>query len=947
MNDKHTKPYSSWGTDQFVRSGRPTHYDYHGPFTRFFQLATINGDVYIWDFAYFPHPPPGLHELLTTDGKNKYKLAIHDICGDDLAYYHMYMPRLHDFIRHVSHDFKTNPAFFHKNFIDTKNVYEFSNSVFEAKGYCPPANKLSDHVYYSFDIELDKSIPTIAQSWSRHLSYQMIKYLAIDAISVLDICLLWLREKFIKISCTFTLPKLLPNENFLLDTVKTHKSAKSSFGRVPLSRGTISYAEAKERTAAMNRRNRIRKQNRIGFRHNYSSESESDDDDAYTVDPRDVHYDFVPGTSKYISRIESDIIDPTYSTLLQVQREVLPLPDSVSQHKYCIAPKPIPVPIANITASNVDNTQNVFLQTPVTPVPAQIVPMDVDTQANTASSDATAKIQIASTRATDKYLCEMLKNIAHNSRHIVSQDAIKYYSSVLDPTQVNELFNYISFSRDHLYKDAIAFHEDMLNQPGPDPPVPDIAPITLSDMLAQSTEDPCTAIFSRPFSKKSHFSCCPYSGPTDQEVSLNKPRVFLTSSRTLFEIPSDMINKEFTLYRIPPEFTRGQNRTSITIVPLPVKDKYGLEPALVLTLEQVKLIFDVAAIFYENYKKLYSYIPGYDQSKSSCQEFIIASFYKFRAVNSSSHISFLMMEQLRRLIYNLLSNQAYHPRWEQLARIVDLEFKLSDPRAFHDHLNNLGNSILTGGRNLVLTERARNTERRSELFRLARQRPSSIGQGSPKKRTNVAMQRFRGHSSVSSQPAFKQGSSSTSHASIPVLQSSRTLHRVAGYVPASSINQAVLRSITSAPPPISQPLSNILTSPLPSRALHRVAGHAPASTRPLRESSRVTGHAPIMTVATDSPSRIPNRLPRQQPSQMLPPPSFLQPPYPGMPIMQAPTSVAAHQPSFYFGPQQQPISQPIYYQPAQTFQFPPTFVTQPLQQVFHCLYCNLTYPHNH
>lgn len=804
VNDRIQNMYTNWGTDRFMLDGEPTHSDYSGPFTRFFQLATITGDIYIWDFAYFSHPPPGLHELLTIDGKNKYKLFMHDASNDDLAYYRMYMPRKFSFIKFNTMNLKPHRCFHPNNIIDTKNLYENYNHIFNAKGYYPPGNRLSDHVNYSFDIALDKSIKTYAQSWSRPLTQTMIEYLARDAVSVLDIGLLWMRLKLVRGHYKVVLPRLLHDENFLLDNLTSNRVSTGGGGAIPLSKTVVDKNVALARVNARKARDRARKKERLG--HYYaSSDSDFDGNDYVTDDIDDDPFSYIsyakPGTTMYITHAQNLAEQqPSTSHKVSTNLSIQPLTPSINLHRYCIAPKSIPVPKPSILPSSVFLSTPSLLTTHTSVIP--IINIDIDDQANATSS--AASVQIASTRATDVILQEILNNIAFQSDHIVSREAINYYSTVLNTSHINSLFQYISRNRDNMYNDVIMFHENILKQPGPDPQLPTSAPLSMSDILNRSSETACNAQFIRPFSNKSHFSCFPYAGKTDKEISLSVQRLFVTSSRTLFEIPKDRIGKEFTLYPIPGEIV-NRNRCNITQVPNPIFDCFGMEPAIALSLENVQIIFDVASMFCEDYKKLYSYIPGYNITNSSCKEFIFASFYKFRAKNSCSHISFLMMEQLRRLLSSLLNAQAFHPRWAELARFVDLEVKWDNPKAFHEHLLNIGSSILTGGRNLVLDKRARSTVRRARHFANL---SSSVGPGNVKRQRHLA----------SDQPGTSKRPIATP-SQIPIVRPSRELSRTTGHAPVSFINRGTLRSVgsgnqtVSSAPPIIQPPMTLFAAP--------------------------------------------------------------------------------------------------------------------------------------
>lgn len=219
VNGPADKGYSSWYPNNRFIVGRhaPTHFDFWGPFARYIQVATLSGEVFIWDLAHFPKPPAMLDDLLMNKRDNVI-VVFHDIKNDYLAYFRMYGERFGKPIDVMKGNFAPSPSSFHAKSIDTKAFFELNQCRFFDYGYIPASNKLVSHIEYAFGVSLDKKHQGYGFYWCRKLTPEMIKYMGTDALAVLDLAMLWIRHKKVRIAAipdSFKMP--LHCESFLLD----------------------------------------------------------------------------------------------------------------------------------------------------------------------------------------------------------------------------------------------------------------------------------------------------------------------------------------------------------------------------------------------------------------------------------------------------------------------------------------------------------------------------------------------------------------------------------------------------------------------------------------------------------------------------------------------------------------------------------------------------------
>jgi hypothetical protein len=139
----------------------------------------------------------------------------------------MFFPRIIDYHTYMRNNLSVPICFEMSNLVDTKMLYKVKDRTFKSLGYKCLSNRLSDYINYVFDIQLNKNLRILGQAWSRQLSQTHIEYLSLNAVSVLDLGLLWTRMKIVKNWAEYKLPRLLPDEDFVKDNYICEVSFRS------------------------------------------------------------------------------------------------------------------------------------------------------------------------------------------------------------------------------------------------------------------------------------------------------------------------------------------------------------------------------------------------------------------------------------------------------------------------------------------------------------------------------------------------------------------------------------------------------------------------------------------------------------------------------------------------------------------------------------------------
>ena len=262
----------------------PTHYDYNGPFARYIQIATVDGEVFIWDLSRFVTPPPGLNRLLTVPDP-MIRLVAHNHTNDALAYYRMYGMRT---VPYLEYKKPASATRFQANFTDTEHLFCVHGERFP-DGFVPPSNRLTDLLRFVFDLQPEDDPSDgmgFGQFWNRRLTPNMERYLAMDAIGCLDLYLEYLRIGVVEPEETIL---ILEDENaaqaYGLDELsekmrKAQKSGRPHLSRLSRSPDSLAIQQRRlirnKRRKANNARERRSSHGGVG---NIFSRLGADDDD--------------------------------------------------------------------------------------------------------------------------------------------------------------------------------------------------------------------------------------------------------------------------------------------------------------------------------------------------------------------------------------------------------------------------------------------------------------------------------------------------------------------------------------------------------------------------------------------------------------------------------------------------------------------------------------------
>lgn len=745
VNDKSTIAYTYWNSEyKIFQENLPTHSDFNGPFLRWVQIATLSGQVFIWDMSKFREPPKDLYNILTVQ-RNDVHLAVHDKTNDEIAFHRLFekcaVNWANSKLSYVTH----KETFWRCNYIDTLQVSTNNATKLHRLGYKAPANKLKSHLLYSFGYDSKESIPIGGQVWSEPLTNAYVNYMLIDAIGTLDLAILWLRHDVIYIRRMNVQSDLVAQETFDDESnILFPKSQKSSalIGR------TSSTTNVPEKEL-LSRKNVVRSSKRGKRRH---LGPDSDDDDWDDLDDDDTPVErqlraygqiFAPSdqptyvarqtpTSMFLSEqlfcnlseqrneplpnlyvfenlSNSDHLDIN-SVMSNLLKSVEQSTDTVtdmdfvpySDENLCFAelfPKSFLSKSSDkLSISDLKTAQRASLRETATPValfsdsqPAHqandVEMLDVLAPSNPRPeniSDVNNPLSDNFEKRVQSEFCNILRGL----NNLLPQQFVEYLLEFMSPTVLNILFRQFSDGVSREFRLLLEMFLQKVN-------VSKTTDIDLfSGELMNWTANfenwlpkNIVTTYSAPDQKLELF-CFPCSVP-ELDDDYAKERYFLTSGRILLEISKQVADKIGSPVIPPPELAKkmsGVPTIQRFVPPQHCRNRDGVDNPIILNLTQVndvfRYIYSVQSVVFKFAATFRHNLSADDGSAASTSDprnvnttgneihpmlngLLCLAFQEFYGRYTSYRVAYIMCEQARRLLVNLILGTGRNSQWRK------------------------------------------------------------------------------------------------------------------------------------------------------------------------------------------------------------------------------------------------------------------------------------------
>lgn len=381
-----------------------------------------------------------------------------------------------------------------------------------------------------------------------------------------------------------------------------------------------------------------------------------------------------------------------------------------------------------------------------------------DNVASTVTSPTIARVD-ALQISNDNTVCTIITSFLHKIFYAVDDQTLQQFFDshvkVFNENVLRELFNKLGLSLNDFAEFYLKLHREVHNCSKCSLPSRNFS------VDPDSHKTNAISVLLKPFAKFNDFTVYPIFPSINQPVNAAFVRIFVTSGRILFEVPFRFL-KNIEMYPVPDTYKTRQDSNAF-IPPSRRLDENGTEFPIPLSLTQVEEVFEVVSRFYNDFAEMYRYIPNFSMHDSICTNFIRACFYRFLQKYRSPSVSFLMCEQIRRLIYYLVEDNSCHPRWRELAELHHLASESTDVNVFHKSIDINRKALLNSGHKFVNVSRNHAEKRLKILLAKSRELRDKRKHGeAPTSKPNRPKPKTRLPSSPS-QPSSSRGFISRTH----------------------------------------------------------------------------------------------------------------------------------------------------------------------------------------
>jgi len=715
VNDRMTTPYNNWDKrfKVYCSDGNvPTHSTYNGPFVRYIQVASLSGEMFVFDMSKFPEFPKTLRHLLY-EKHDDIIIAMHDAKNDARAIHRTFVKcnvsweQHQKFSKRASQLHPENP--FKCMLIDTKDIFESNIMAFHGIKYKPKGNKLSHHLELVFDQPKDADIPVGGQYWSEPMSEQKLKYLTLDAIGVVDLAITWLRHGVVP-RFSYLQNTLYLGERFTLSTQQSQQPSQKQRKKIgALSTTPVDPALARRRSDIAERSRREKRGSRFQRDEHLD---DSDDEDAaeelfgiYNAEP---YAPMSPRSRKLGDDIFGTVDDSEQESGGLTPKGVLGPRDLQGSPVHAVAgPKQSVTHVTQIATAQSQPIAASALSVPqhLSPLRAASVPSTIPKPPVQPSIDSVVEARLNDIRT--RFLCDM-NNMASAINTSLSRDTVKQLEKLAGR---DELENFLTQYKTHFISLLNNFYADcLISVPNPLAFAPSL-PNWTTDL--KSWIQPQQAATYSAAHGQFELLCFPQETPDPKDTTA---RIWATSGRTVIEVP-EPIAINVGIYIMPTVAITPMYLSSPRFLAPEIQQFDGVDKPVVLTFLQIQ---DIFLFLYKFHAPLMSfarhssrgerdteptaipgdllqtqsnvYVPPHNTKVKDLHPFLVGilslASEEFYRDYKSTKATYEMVEQTRRLLINII----YGPGRDRLWRRAITMFQLGqsdmfkDPESFVLHL---------------------------------------------------------------------------------------------------------------------------------------------------------------------------------------------------------------------------------------------------------------------